>query len=220
MIKKKKYLGAAGDYAKYELACIKELSKLLKQTYKKTLQTVNLDNSLLKIISVNFDKKVTVKETAKELKAALIKVAKKNPLDSFIEILSKLPKKQTETIKPKFPMKLPATVTIGKVKKRSRRITGSHTDNKSHNVKINVLSGIKDNKDIIEEINLLNALILNFKNSIKEDLKNLKKPPYSLKNNSYMRYDLRQGIAARKKMLKIQIETLKHLKKLLKLNWF
>jgi hypothetical protein len=144
MIRKKKYLGAAGDYAKYELACIKELSKLLKQTYKKTLQTVNLDNSLLKIISVNFDKKVTVKETAKELKAALIKVAKKNPLDSFIEILSKLPKKQTETIKPKFPMKLPATVTIGKVKKPSRRINGTHTDNKSHNVKINVLSGVNE----------------------------------------------------------------------------
>ena len=156
MIRKKKYLGAAGDYAKYELSCIKELAKLLKQTYKKTLQTVNLDDSLLKIISVNFDKKVTVKETAKELKAALINVAKKNPLDSFIEILSKLPKKQTETIKPKFPMKLPATVTIGKVKKPSRRINGLHTDKKSHNTKITVISGIKKIKQIYAIPNGLN----------------------------------------------------------------
>ena len=142
MIRKKKYIGASGDYAKYELASIKALAKLLKQPYKKTLETVNLDNNLLKIISVNFDKKISIKETAKELKNALIKVAKKNPLESFVEILKKLPKKETENIKPKFPMKLPATVTIGKVKKRSRRINGTHTDNKSHNVKINVLSGI------------------------------------------------------------------------------
>ena len=173
MIRKKKYLGAAGDYAKYELSCIKELSKLLKQTYKKTLQTVNLDDSLLKIISVNFDKKVTVKETAKELKAALIKVAKKNPLDSFIEILSKLPKKQTETIKPKFPMKLPATVTIGKVKKPSRRINGSHTDNKSHNVKINVLSGLnKDNIEAIKERTKFDETLYMFLDDLKFQLKN------------------------------------------------
>jgi hypothetical protein len=173
MIRKKKYLGAAGDYAKYELACIKELSKLLKQTYKKTLQTVNLDNSLLKIISVNFDKKVTVKETAKELKAALINVAKKNPLDSFIEILSKLPKKQTETIKPKFPMKLPATVTIGKVKKPSRRINGSHTDNKSHNVKINVLSGLNnDNLIALKERTKFDETLYMFIDDLKFQLKN------------------------------------------------
>jgi len=157
MIKKKKYLGAAGDYAKYELACIKALSKLLKQTYKKTLQTVNLDNSLLKIISVNFDKKVTVKETAKELKAALIKVAKKNPLESFIEILSKLPKKQTETIKPKFPMKLPATVTIGANKKHLEYLHGLHTDKKSHNTRITVISGIKRIKQIYAIPNGLNV---------------------------------------------------------------
>lgn len=168
MIRKKKYIGASGDYAKYELACIKALAKLLKQPYKKTLETVNLDNSLLKIISVNFDKKISIKETAKELKNALIKVAKKSPLESFVEILKKLPKKETETIKPKFPMKLPATVTIGKVKKPTRRINGTHTDNKSHNVKINVLSGIinpytiKIENAILEykkEINLINDML-------------------------------------------------------------
>lgn len=180
MIKKKKYLGAAGDYAKYELACIKELAKLLKQTYKKTLQTVNLDDSLLKIISVNFDKKVTVKETAKELKAALIKVAKKNPLESFIEILSKLPKNQTNTIKPKFPMKLPATVTIGKLKKPSRRINGLHTDKKSHNTKITVISGINIHyteklTKLAKELNKWNDILKNL-NKEKQTLSKSMKP--------------------------------------------
>jgi len=173
MIKKKKYLGAAGDYAKYELACIKALAKLLKQTYKKTLQTVNLDDSLLKIISVNFDKKVTVKETAKELKAALIKVAKKNPLESFIEILSKLPKKQTETIKPKFPIKLPATVTIGANKKHLEYLHGLHTDKKSHNTRITVISGInKDNIEAIKDRTKFDETLYMFLDDLKFQLKN------------------------------------------------
>ena len=180
MIKKKKYLGAAGDYAKYELACIKALSKLLKQTYKKTLQTVNLDNSLLKIISVNFDKKVTVKETAKELKAALIKVAKKNPLESFIEILSKLPKKQTETIKPKFPIKLPATVTIGANKKHLEYLHGLHTDKKSHNTRITVISGINIHyteklTKLAKELNKWNDILKNL-NKEKQILSKSMKP--------------------------------------------
>ena len=180
MIKKKKYLGAAGDYAKYELACIKALAKLLKQTYKKTLQTVNLDNSLLKIISVNFDKKVTVKETAKELKAALIKVAKKNPLESFIEILSKLPKKQTETIKPKFPIKLPATVTIGANKKHLEYLHGLHTDKKSHNTRITVISGINIHyteklTKLAKELNKWNDILKNL-NKEKQILSKSMKP--------------------------------------------
>jgi len=180
MIKKKKYLGAAGDYAKYELACIKALSKLLKQTYKKTLQTVNLDNSLLKIISVNFDKKVTVKETAKQLKAALIKVTKKNPLESFIEILSKLPKKQTETIKPKFPIKLPATVTIGANKKHLEYLHGLHTDKKSHNTRITVISGINIHyteklTKLAKELNKWNDILKNL-NKEKQILSKSMKP--------------------------------------------
>lgn len=106
-------IGAAGDYAKYEIAVIKKLASLLKKPYKTVLETVNLDHSLLDIISKNFDKKVTVLNCAKELKAKLILVAKKNPIQAFVEILSKLPKAQTKEVKPKFPIKLPATVTIG-----------------------------------------------------------------------------------------------------------
>lgn len=132
-------IGASGDYAKYEIAVIKKLASLLKKPYKQVIETVNLDQSLLNIISKNFDKKVSVLNCAKELKIKLIAVAKKNPIEAFVEILSKLPKNETKEIKPKFPMKLPATVTIGANKK-----TSSHKDVKSHNVKISVMSGVND----------------------------------------------------------------------------
>lgn len=112
-IKNNRSLGAYGDYAKFEIAVIKNLSKLLKKTYKKVQEIVNTDESLLNIISKNFDKKISVSITAKELKAKLIVVAKKNPLQSFIEILNKLPKKDQVSKGVKFPIKLPATVQIG-----------------------------------------------------------------------------------------------------------
>jgi hypothetical protein len=114
---KNRSLGASGDYAKFEIAVIKNLAKLLKKTYKKVQEIVNTDESLLNIISKNFDKKISVSITAKELKAKLIVVAKKNPLDSFIEILNKLPKKDQVSRSVKFPIKLPATVSIGSLKK-------------------------------------------------------------------------------------------------------
>jgi hypothetical protein len=114
---KNRSLGASGDYAKFEIAVIKNLAKLLKKTYKKVQEIVNTDESLLNIISKNFDKKISVSITAKELKAKLIIVAKKNPLQSFIEILNKLPKKDQVSKGVKFPIKLPATVQIGSLKK-------------------------------------------------------------------------------------------------------
>jgi hypothetical protein len=119
---KNKSLGASGDYAKFEIAVIKNLAKLLKKTYKKVQEIVNTDESLLNIISKNFDKKISVSITAKELKAKLIVVAKKNPLDSFIEILNKLPKKDQVSRSVKFPIKLPATVQIGSNKKNKNSV--------------------------------------------------------------------------------------------------
>lgn len=211
MIRKKKYIGASGDYAKYELACIKALAKLLKQPYKKTLETVNLDNSLLKIISVNFDKKISIKETAKELKNALIKVAKKSPLESFVEILKKLPKKQTETIKPKFPMKLPATVTIGKVKKASRRMSGTHTDNKSHNVKINVLSGVqKTNKMLSDDIIKLFQKIHILETELNYYSQQIKIVP------SFLKSGIRKEIKRVKDLIKIYKNQIQQIKKQIK----
>jgi hypothetical protein len=119
---KNRSLGASGDYAKFEIAVIKNLAKLLKKTYKKVQEIVNTDESLLNIISKNFDKNISVSVTAKELKAKLIVVAKKNPLDSFIEILNKLPKKDQVSRSVKFPIKLPATVQIGSLKNSNEMI--------------------------------------------------------------------------------------------------
>ena len=119
-VKKNRSLGASGDYAKFEIAVIKNLSKLLKKPYKKVLEIVNTDESLLNIISKNFDKKISVSVTAKELKAKLITVAKKSPLQSFVEILNKLPKKDQVSRSVKFPIKLPATVSIGSNKNKPK----------------------------------------------------------------------------------------------------
>ena len=117
--KKNRTLGAVGDYAKFEIAVIKKLATLLKQQYKKTQETVNTSETLLNIISVNFDKKVSVSETAKQLKLKLIEVNKKSPIQSFIELLSKLPKKETQS-KVQFPIKLPATITIGNILRKCK----------------------------------------------------------------------------------------------------
>lgn len=117
--KKKRSIGAVGDYAKFEIAVIKKLATLLKQPYKKTQETVNTSETLLNIISVNFDKKISVNETAKQLKLKLIEVNKKSPIQSFVELLSKLPKKETQS-KVQFPIKLPATVTIGNLLRKAK----------------------------------------------------------------------------------------------------
>jgi hypothetical protein len=117
--KKKRSIGAVGDYAKFEIAVIKKLATLLKQPYKKTQETVNTSETLLNIISVNFDKKISVNETAKQLKLKLIEVNKKSPIQSFVELLSKLPKKETQS-NVKFPIKLPATVTIGGLLRKAK----------------------------------------------------------------------------------------------------
>jgi hypothetical protein len=43
------------------------------------------------------------------------------------------------------------------VKKYSRRMSGTHTDKKSHNVKINVLSGIDDKLNFNEKVGIIYA---------------------------------------------------------------
>lgn len=225
--KKKRSIGAVGDYAKFEIAVIKKLATLLKQPYKKTQETVNTSETLLKIISVNFDKKISVNETAKQLKLKLIEVNKKSPIQSFIELLSKLPKKETQS-KVKFPIKLPATVTIGSVKKnmkklgsvkessalkktlkakklymphgyatakRKRKIGEIHNDTKSHNVKINVLSGDinKGRNELIKNLSYLYgklasdylfATTIRAKKSIQKELSIVKKELNKLKGNT------------------------------------
>jgi hypothetical protein len=104
-------IGAAGDYAKFEIATIKALAKILKKSIKDTQILVNNDQTILNIISNSFDQKLTPTQTAKIIKAELMPAPKKDPLNAFVKLLSKPSGKS----KSNFPMKLPATVTIGSV---------------------------------------------------------------------------------------------------------
>ena len=159
-VKRSRRMGAPGDYAKYEIAVIKKLAKLLKQPYKKTAETINLDNNLLNIISKNFDNKVSINETAKELKGELIRKTQKatTPLQAFVDILKKLPKKD-QPKKYTLPLKFPASVTIGKVKKK-KPVINKHKDINSHNVKLTIMSGTKEySGKLLDQLNsILNKI--------------------------------------------------------------
>lgn len=144
---KSKKIGAAGDYAKFEISTIKSLSKLLKKSLSYTQQFVNNDQNILKIISNSFDRKLTPLQTAKIIKQELTPTKKVDKLKAFVDILNKGSKGKTNGRN--FPMKLPATVTIGSLRKKAlkkkaaTRNYGSHKDTGSHNVKIHVVSGNK-----------------------------------------------------------------------------
>jgi hypothetical protein len=59
------------------------------------------------------------------------------------------------------------------VKKYTRRMSGTHTDNKSHNVKINVLSGLnKDNLEAIKDRTKFDETLYMFLDDLKFQLKN------------------------------------------------
>lgn len=141
---KRSKIGAAGDYAKFEIATIKSLAKVLKKSLKLTQQLVNNDENLLNIISDSFDKKLTPLQTAKVIKKELTPEPKTDKLKAFVNILNKGAKGKTTGSK-NFPMKIPATVTIGKLKKKTPA-KSYHKDSKSHNVKISVVSGIENDK--------------------------------------------------------------------------
>jgi len=141
--RKSSKIGAAGDYAKFEIATIKNLAKLLKKSLTYTQQFVNNDQAILNIISNSFDRKLTPLQTAKLIKQELTPQPKKDNLKAFVDILSKGAKGKTSG--KNFPMKLPATVTIGSVRKKAAKkkaAPGTHKDSKSHNVRISVVSGI------------------------------------------------------------------------------
>lgn len=159
--KKNSSVGAVGDYAKFEIAVIKKLATLLKQPYKKTQETVNTSETLLNIISVNFDKKVSVNETAKQLKAKLIEVNKKSPIQSFIQLLSKLPKKETQS-NVKFPIKLPATVTIGSIENLSYNAKNYYkifVDLYPNTLTVDTTQPSKDKNKAIEELEKNNLIV-------------------------------------------------------------
>ena len=110
-------ISGAGDYAKFEISTIKALAKLLKKPLKTTQKAVYDNKNLLDLISFNFDQGTTPGRTAKILKDHLIPKKQIKPLDAFVNLLTKKGKGQSSTgSKANFPMKLPATVTIGALK--------------------------------------------------------------------------------------------------------
>lgn len=201
-VKRSRRMGAPGDYAKYEIAVIKKLAKLLKQPYKKTAETINLDNNLLNIISKNFDNKVSINETAKELKTELIRKTQKatTPLQAFVDILKKLPKKD-QPKKYTLPLKFPASVTIGKVKKK-KPVISKHKDINSHNVRLTIMSGI-DKNDILNRIERL----IKYNKEIEQYIE---KQKYRIKTDKSSTFNLLQK--------KIVLTSIKRYKELLSAN--
>lgn len=111
-------IGAAGDYARYEIATIKALAKLLKKPIKAVQKAVNEDKASLDIISTCFDAGKTAAQAAKLLKEHILPKKQVGPLEAFVNLLSSKGKKPTGSKSPaNFPMKLPATVTIGNLQK-------------------------------------------------------------------------------------------------------
>jgi hypothetical protein len=95
-------------------------------------------------------------------------------------------------------------------KKTAVKKASTHKDTKSHNVKISVMSGITE-KDLIDEINWTRKKINTFILDINKNNKNIKKRPYTLKENSYMRTNLKLNIAFTKKLLLKEKQILKNL---------
>ena len=138
-------IGAAGDYAKFETATIKALAKVLKKSLKQTQILVNNDQTILNIISNSFDQKLTPTQTAKIIKAELMPAPKKDPLNAFVKLLSKPGGKS----KSNFPMKLPATVTIGS-------LNGVDVNLQEYNKYKKAIE--KDTKELANEVNYYNSI--------------------------------------------------------------
>ena len=95
-------------------------------------------------------------------------------------------------------------------KKAAVRNYGSHKDTKSHNVKISVVSGINQKKDIYNQLEKTWFHILNLENIIKT-LRKAKQRTSDKQRIKYLNYDLKQSI----KFLKEQKLHHKELKKLI-----
>lgn len=155
-------IGAAGDYAKFEIATIKALSKLIKKSIKDTQILVNNDQNILNIISNSFDQKLTPTQTAKIIKAEIMPVAKKDPLNAFVKLLSK----PTGKSKSNFPMKLPATVTIGSVSGVGKeRMLRTWTDVYGRLASEYIRANPKQKKVIAKEMKIAREIIQKLKRS-------------------------------------------------------
>jgi hypothetical protein len=179
-------ISGAGDYAKFEISTIKALAKLLKKPLKTIQKAVYDTKSLLDIISNSFDQGKTPLQTAKILKDELVPKKQIKPLDAFVNLLTKKGKGQSSTGSKAnfpFPIKLPATVTIG---------------------------GITE-KSLIDEIKITRRNILALENDVKEGKQLLKTKIYRNKNNSYMKANKLDQIKYYKNCILIEKKVLKNL---------
>jgi hypothetical protein len=178
-------IGAAGDYAKFEISTIKALAKSLKKPIKVVQKAVYDDKHLLDLISNSFDTGKTPAQAAKLLKAHLVPKKEIKPLDAFVNLLTKKGKGQSSGSgsKANFPMKLPAMVTIG---------------------------GISET-DLIDEIQQTRKKILHFEKILKNSIKLLKTREYTNKKNSYMRANKKDQIKFYKKVLLQEKKLLRNL---------
>jgi hypothetical protein len=177
-------ISGAGDYAKFEISTIKALAKLLKKPLKTIQKAVYDTKSFLDIISNSFDQGKTPLQTAKILKEELVPKKQIKPLDAFVNLLTKKGKGQSSTgSKANFPMKLPATVTIG---------------------------GITE-ENLIDEIKTIRYNIERLNKSLQEANKLLKTRKYTNKDNGYMRANLKDRIKFVKKAILIEKKVLKNL---------
>jgi septum formation inhibitor MinC len=203
---KKSKIGAAGDYAKFEIATIKSLAKLLKKSLSYTQQFVNNNQSILNIISNSFDEKLTPLQTAKLIKQELTPAKKEDKLKAFVDILSKGSKKASGK---NFPMKLPATVTIGSMKKKAATKKKSaaksyHKDTKSHNVRISVMSGSSQKATLmhlLKEKEITENKLPTIKMLLKQETDAVRKKHYKFWANRYTKYltGLKKQISEAKK---------------------
>ena len=106
-----------------------------------------------------------------------------------------------------------------KIQYRTKKmpVINKHKDVKSHNVKINVLSGNIEKEDLIDEINKTVKNINHLKKMNLNDTKLLNTKIYKDPKNSYMRWSLKESIKNQKKMIKIETQVLKNLKSLYKI---
>jgi hypothetical protein len=104
------------------------------------------------------------------------------------------------------------TKVSGTKKKAVKRVKPKkvHTDVKSHNVKVSVMSGITE-ENLISEIKTTRNNIEHLNRNLQQASKLLKTRLYTNKKNSYMRANLKDKIKYTKKAILVEKNVLKNL---------
>lgn len=152
---------------------------------------------------------------SKAAKAFMAKIrAKKSPKKSAKKVSGV---KESAKLKKELAAKklrLPHGYETIKRTRKKKKLSGVHKDTKSHNVKISVMSGVHKNiteEQILNEIQITRFNINTLLNQLKKHNYDLKRNPYTLKANSYMRANLKDVIKTKRKGIIIEKQFLKHL---------